>query len=251
MVAGEAPPAGCGSRPRKRRTGPPPPAPEAPPERARRRASAAPPPPPPPPPPARLERLALGAGAEVALRRGTLPAPEAAALLARLLAEVPWSQLAVRVCGRLALQPRLSAYQADTPRLAYRYSGAALAPAAWHPAVAALRARVEEETGARFNSCLLNRYRDGRDCVGWHSDDERCYGAAPVIASLSLGAVRDFALRPRGGGDGAGARRVVALGAGDLLVMRGETQARWAHSVPRRARCAGERVSLTFRLVLE
>jgi alkylated DNA repair dioxygenase AlkB len=82
--------------------------------------------------------------------------------------------------------------------------------------------------------------------MGWHADDEPELGTDPVIASLSLGAVRRFALRHKA----TRARRDLALGHGSLLVMRGATQANWQHALPRTARPLGLRINLTFRRVL-
>lgn len=46
---------------------------------------------------------------------------------------------------------------------------------------------------------LLNRYKGGNDHVGWHSDDEKLYGSAPEIASVSFGCDRDFFLKKKPG----------------------------------------------------
>jgi alkylated DNA repair dioxygenase AlkB len=94
---------------------------------------------------------------------------------------------------------------------------------------------------------LANRYRDGRDYMGWHSDNESSLGPRPVIASLSLGATRRFVLKHR-----REASRILELplAHGSLLVMRGDTQANYRHSLPRTARPVGERINLTFRRVL-
>ena len=93
---------------------------------------------------------------------------------------------------------------------------------------------------------LCNLYRDGADSMGWHSDDEASLGPRPVIASLSLGATRRFALRHR-------ARRyrsvTLALGNGDLLLMAGDTQTHWQHAVPSTRRPIAPRINLTFRAV--
>ena len=62
---------------------------------------------------------------------------------------------------------------------------------------ARIRDRAAELCGARFNAVLLNLYRDGRDGMGWHADDEAELGRDPVIASVSLGATRRFCLRHR------------------------------------------------------
>ena len=97
---------------------------------------------------------------------------------------------------------------------------------------------------------LANGYRDGNDSMGWHSDDEPELGPNPCIASLSLGAERAFLLRPRKP-DAAGKRpsaRLV-LAHGSLLVMRGASQARYQHCLPKTRRPVGPRINLTFRRV--
>lgn len=55
-----------------------------------------------------------------------------------------------------------------------------------------LKREVEETANAKFNSVLLNLYRDQNDSMGWHSDNEAALGRCPVIASLSLGETREF-----------------------------------------------------------
>jgi len=93
---------------------------------------------------------------------------------------------------------------------------------------------------------LLNRYRDGDDGMGWHSDNEPELGPAPVIASLSLGAARRFLLRRR---DDHAKKAEVLLDHGDLLVMGGQTQRHYQHSLPKSARPLAERLNLTFRWI--
>ena len=107
---------------------------------------------------------------------------------------------------------------------------------------------VAEATGAcECNSVLVNRYRDGRDGVAWHADDEPELGDEPVIVSISLGASRRFQLRRR---DDPSVRCETELHHGDVLVMRGRTQAEWLHQVPKTAVVVGERVNLTFRRIV-
>lgn len=156
-----------------------------------------------------------------------------------------WQAREITIFGRRVMQPRLVDWYAD-PGVTYRYSGIELGPRAWPARLDALRRRLDSELGRGFNSVLCNAYRDGRDSMGWHADDERELGAAPTIASLSLGAVRRFRIRPRGGG----ASMAIDLAPGSLLLMGGDSQHRYQHALPKTRRPVGARINLTFREVL-
>jgi alkylated DNA repair dioxygenase AlkB len=175
---------------------------------------------------------------------------EADRLFARLRAELAWEVHAVRIFGRVIPAPRLSAWHGN-PGARYTYSGLTLAPRPWTPALAEVRAAVEQAVGLRFDAALANLYRDGADGMGWHSDDEPELGPAPVIASVSLGAVRRFVLRHRRRAHPALA---LPLAHGSLLVMQGETQRNWRHALPKvtakGGAAVGPRINLTFRRIL-
>lgn len=181
----------------------------------------------------------------VACHGGFLDAAEAAQLQARLAEDVPWTVHRIRMFGRWVDSPRLSCWMGD-PGVAYRYSGALFEPEPWHPAIRALLPLLEAACGAPFNSVLLNRYRNGGDYMGWHSDDEPELGPTPVIASLSLGAPRRFLLRMRAA---PSVKTEWRLDHGDLLVMRGDCQRAAQHALPKMAGVKGERINLTFRWV--
>lgn len=185
------------------------------------------------------------ADAEIAFDAAWLPLAEADALLAALRDTVQWERHRLRLFGRWIEAPRLSSWIGD-PQATYRYSGARFVPQPWPESLQPLRARLERELALPFNSVLANRYRDGRDSMGWHSDDEAELGQAPVIASVSLGATRRFLLRHRRDPQ---QRVELSLPHGSLLVMAGATQRCWRHSLPRTARPVGERINLTFRYV--
>jgi alkylated DNA repair dioxygenase AlkB len=177
-----------------------------------------------------------------------LPIPEADALLAELTATLPLRQETVVLWGRAVPQPRLSLWMGD-PVAIYRYSGCTFVPVRWHERVLDLRWRLERETGQLFNSVLLNLYRDGRDSMGFHADDEPELGQEPVIASVSLGVTRRLVLRPRRK-RGSTSPRELALTHGSLLVMSGASQRDWVHAVPKELRVSEARLNLTFRRVL-
>lgn len=170
---------------------------------------------------------------------------DADALFARLRADITWVTHRIRLFGREVDSPRLSCWIGD-PGTAYTYSGARFEPHPWPAALLALRERLRHDVGVPFNSVLANLYRDGRDSMGWHSDDERELGVEPVIASISLGAARRFVLRHRRDPD---SKLALDLPHGSLLLMRGQTQRHWRHALPRTARPMGERINLTFRFL--
>ncbi|MET3928989.1 alkylated DNA repair dioxygenase AlkB [Lysobacter sp. OAE881] len=171
---------------------------------------------------------------------------EADALLGGLHRDVPWETHRIRIFGREVDSPRLSCWIGD-PDARYRYSGTLFEPHPWPDALVPVRERLERTLGVAFNSVLANLYRDGTDAMGWHSDAEPELGPAPVIASISLGATRRFALKHR---DDPARKLTLELPHGSLLVMSGATQRHHRHALPRTTRPIGPRINLTFRRIV-
>jgi alkylated DNA repair dioxygenase AlkB len=192
------------------------------------------------------ERIPL-ADADVRLFPTALSGEEADFAFRRLLSQTPWESREVVIWGKKRMQPRQVAWYGD-PGASYRYSGTTFSPLPWTGLLDSLRHRMQALSGTRFNSVLLNLYRNGADSMGWHSDDEPELGAEPVIASLSLGVSRNFLFRRRV--EKAGAPVKVALGHGTLLLMAGGTQRHWQHAVNKEAGVSGARINLTFRSIL-
>lgn len=172
-----------------------------------------------------------------------LERPGADDLLGTLLREIDWESRTIRMFGRTFAQPRLLCFMGDAG-IRYRYSGDEYLACTWHPEVRALRARLARSTGERYNSVLLNFYRDGADSMGWHADDEPELGPDPTIASVSLGAERRFVLRRR---TDHGCKFEIAPAHGSLLLMAGALQHHWQHALPKTRRPVGARINLTFR----
>jgi len=167
-------------------------------------------------------------------------------VLGRLIDETPWRQESVIVWGKRHMQPRLIAWYGDAGRR-YSYSGIDLSPLPWTHLLLRVRQRVEDAVGERFNSVLLNYYRDQNDRMGFHSDDEPELGPRPVIASLSLGEQRTFTFKPKVDKTLRPVR--IKLAGGSLLVMRGDTQKNWMHGIGKESQACGPRVNLTFRRI--
>ena len=165
----------------------------------------------------------------------------------RLIDEVPWRAENIVVWGRTYPQPRLIAWYGDMGRN-YAYSGINLSPLPWTRVLLDIKSRVEAAARTNFNSVLLNYYRDHRDSMGLHSDDEPELGERPILGSLSLGEERTFILKHKS--EKALKPVRLKLASGSLLLMKGDTQHYWKHGIEKEARPCGPRVNLTFRRIL-
>jgi alkylated DNA repair dioxygenase AlkB len=180
-----------------------------------------------------VERRALSDGAWVDLRRGFVTAADE--LFDVLASAVPWREEKMRMYDSTVQIPRLVASYPQGQELP-------------HPllddARSALNRHYAEELGGPFVSAGLCLYRDGSDSVAWHGD--RIARESPrdtMVAIISLGATRPFALRPKSGGPSLR----LQVGHGDLLVMGGSCQRTWQHGIPKVANCLGARISIQFR----
>lgn len=175
-----------------------------------------------------------------------LDADERRALRAEIeQAKAKFDRDRVVIFGKTVDSPRLVCAFGDDG-LRYRYAGVDRATAPWLPRLRAVRDRLAALAGHAFNYALVNWYRDGNDCIGWHSDKEADLAPEASIASLSLGAARTFLLRDRDGGT----THEVVLADGSLLWMRGTTQQFFKHSLPRRKAITEPRFNITFRQIV-
>jgi alkylated DNA repair dioxygenase AlkB len=180
------------------------------------------------------ERRDLGSGAWVDMRSGWAENPDE--LFGDLLAAIPWRAERRQMYDRVL----------DVPRLV-SFCDLTTGPAP-HPSVARLRRRLNDiyagELGEPFTTAGFCLYRDGSDSVAWHGDTiGRSRTEDTMVAIVSLGATRLFAMRPHGGG----AALRLPQSHGDLLVMGGSCQRTWQHAIPKTAAPSGPRISIQFR----
>jgi alkylated DNA repair dioxygenase AlkB len=166
-------------------------------------------------------------------------------LLEHLIEETQWQQDSMKFYGKTVNLPRLTAWYGASMK-EYSYSGIDMKPRPWSPELLFIKERVEWQAGIRFTSVLLNYYRNGNDSVSWHRDKEKVLRANPVIASVSFGAARTFKFRHV---DDHRLVRSIELTHGMYLLMKGETQHKWEHTIPKSAKVTQPRVSLTFRIL--
>lgn len=167
-------------------------------------------------------------------------------LLRELLDTTAWRQDTIKGWGKQIALPRLTAWYGDEG-IRYTYSGIENVALPWTQPLLEVKRAVEIPSGVAFNGVLLNRYRNGRDSVSWHADDEPEFGDMPVIASVSFGGTRTFQLKHKTRND---LKASIELTHGSLLMMRGGTQANWLHQIPKTARRVEERVNLSFRAIV-
>jgi alkylated DNA repair dioxygenase AlkB len=185
--------------------------------------------------------------AEVALYRNVFNAAASDTFFQKLQDhnQIKWEQQMLKLWGRSIALPRLTAWYGDEGK-SYTYSGLTLQPLPWTPTLLRIKHRLEEVVDVRFNSVLLNLYRDGRDSVSWHSDDEPVLGINPVIGSVSFGSTRRFQLKHK---TMSTQRISVELTHGSMLLMQGATQHHWLHRIPKTTPSCGLRINLTFRVI--
>ena len=174
---------------------------------------------------------------------------EADTCFQQFLNGTPWMQSEIQIFGRKCLIPRLNAWYGEK---SYTYSGNTMNALPITDELEELRAKVEKKAGVKFNSVLLNLYRNGEDYVSWHTDDEPELDPNAPIASVSLGAMRRFVLREKVAKEVARSpeKKEFKLCHGDLVIMYPPTQNRTEHTIPKMKRVSEPRINLTFRRVL-
>jgi alkylated DNA repair dioxygenase AlkB len=166
-------------------------------------------------------------------------------LFKSLLDNILWQQDQIRFYGKMIDLPRLTAWYGvnDKP---YTYSGIPMNPHPWTADLLEIKNKIETIANVNFSSVLLNRYRTGKDSVSWHCDDEKELGINPIIGSVSFGATRTFKLRHL---QDKSLVEKVELNHGSYILMRGGTQHKWEHEIPKTSKTLSERINLTFRVI--
>ena len=157
---------------------------------------------------------------------------------------IEWQHDKLMMYGKETYLPRYSAWYGDNDK-PYTYSGLTLYPKKWNKGLLYIRDKINNVSNVQFNSVLMNWYRDGNDYINWHADDERSLGLNPVVGSVNFGETRDFVLRKFDKSE----KLIIPVKHGTLLVMRGELQHFWEHSVPKRTKIKHDRINLTFRVI--
>ncbi|WP_341733881.1 alpha-ketoglutarate-dependent dioxygenase AlkB [Microcoleus sp. EPA2] len=191
------------------------------------------------------ETVVIDTDGEVIFYPNLFSIQESDRLFSALHSSVKWRHDTIHIYGKKIPLPRLTAWYGDEGK-SYIYSGIQQHPEPWTPTLTSIKLKAEEISKITFNSVLINLYRDGKDSVSWHSDDEPELGKNPIIASISLGGTRRFSLRHKTSKD---YKIDIDLPKGSLLLMKGETQHFWKHQIAKTAKSVEPRINLTFRVI--
>ncbi|MBM4178590.1 MAG: alpha-ketoglutarate-dependent dioxygenase AlkB [Ignavibacteria bacterium] len=159
---------------------------------------------------------------------------------------ISWHTESITLYGKSYLQPRLIEFYGEQG-IEYKYSKKIYTAVPWTDLLLRLRDIASEVAQAPFNCMLANLYRNERDSMGFHADDEPELGDNPTIVSMSFGATRTFVLKHRHRREIQNVR--IPLTSESILVMKGATQANWLHGIGKKKRTLGPRINLTFRHV--
>lgn len=163
-----------------------------------------------------------------------------------LLNEINWVNDEVIIFGKRIITSRKVAWYGDN-EYEYKYSQITKKAKLFNPLLNELKSKVELITNETFNSCLLNLYHNGNEGMSWHTDNEIYLKPNGAIASLSFGAERNFSFKHKT----TKQTIKIKLENGSLLLMKGETQTNWLHSLPKSKLVTKPRINLTFRTIIK
>ena len=162
----------------------------------------------------------------------------------RLLKTIQWKNDEAILFGKKIVTKRKVAWYGES-EFSYKYSGVTKTANIFTRELVELKEFVEHESGEMYNSCLLNLYHSGNEGMGYHSDGEKMLKKEGAIASVSLGAQRNFSFKHK-----ENKQRIdVLLENGSLLVMKKGTQRNWLHRLPPTKKVNSPRINLTFRTI--
>lgn len=102
---------------------------------------------------------------------------------------------------------------------------------------------INDSYKADFNAILINRYNDGLQYIGAHSDDEKNLDNSGVIG-LSWGATRKFRIRDK---KSKKIHSDILLNHLSIVHMGGDFQKEFTHEIPVEKKVKDARISFTFR----
>lgn len=151
--------------------------------------------------------------------------------------------------SRLGIMKRSIGFYSNLERDGFKYTGQTMETQPIPQFLQKVLDRVNRKMGTNFNGILVNRYEDGSEKIGAHSDNESELSGNKVVG-ISLGATRKVRFR---GITTSGKNAIKGnyidhpLDHGSLYTMEGMFQKEFTHEVPVDMKVKNIRISLTFR----
>ena len=146
------------------------------------------------------------------------------------------------VYDKVCKQQRYVGFFSDES-IGYKYSNRIMASQPLSANMIGLLASVNTLLGTEYNGMLVNKYMDGNDYIGAHSDSE--HGIDPVgVVALSYGAERKFRIRSKKDIKIVHEEPTTHC---SLMLMGGTFQKLYTHEIPVQKKIKESRTSITFR----
>lgn len=157
--------------------------------------------------------------------------------------ELQWSKDKYVIMGKTVYSPRLTSYYGDK---SYTYTGQTKQPKKIPQILIEMIQKIENELNYEkgyFNTCLLNYYKDGKDYMGYHKDNEPEIKPNTDVIIISFGVKRRFYIKE----DKTKIVTKYELDNGSVCILKPDCQKQYNHSIPKMLKVTQDRISVTFR----
>ncbi len=149
----------------------------------------------------------------------------------------------IRIFDKTCHQHRSVGFFSDVSK-AYNYSTSKTPSKQLLPCLVQLLAYINTKFNSDYNGILINKYANGDDYIGKHSDDEHGLDSRVGVISLSYGAIRKFRIRNKQTGK---IEMDIPTDPRKIIQMSGMFQKEFTHEIPVEKKIKNVRYSMTFR----
>ena len=148
----------------------------------------------------------------------------------------------IKVFNKPAIQHRSIGFFSNTS-IGYHYSNQLAKSQQLTKNLEILLHKINEKFNVNFNGILVNKYQNGNDYIGSHSDDEKNLTKAGVVA-ISSGVSRKFRIRDKKTNKIV---KDIPTKENHIIQMVGDFQKEFKHEIPIERKIKESRYSFTFR----
>lgn len=158
----------------------------------------------------------------------------------------------IKICGKEILIPRKQVAYGEKG-LSYTFSGATVFAKDWNNSennsklcevIMFLKNKVAKRFNFNPNFVLINRYENGDQYIGFHSDDEKDLNLYAPIVGISFGTDREIVFMNNNENSD---KKKLLLRNGSAFCMHYPTNINYKHSIPKNKNIKNPRISFAFR----